>query len=826
MYKSSFFKLILGLSLLAGLELAAQRSAKEWRSFVNRFETISQPQMSANARWLSLHSSYANGVDSVWVFDSHRAKEVIGVRTAVRHERFVGKEHLVLQQGTQVELWNLRTDAHRYLQGVANLWTVEQGTHFWMGYNASGGLQTLESRSEVGDIKGTLHHVFRVLKVMEDTLYAVQYIQDTYRVVAWEAGNAKVLYTSPFPIVDMSVSEHGVQVLLYEQVPEQRALQPVFVDTKRKLTKSLADLLAVSKEAHLHLEELEAGTSYLVRMRTKVAHEQASVAQIWYGDEPNLERQFYPEDSLAYYVWEPKAAILKSIVGPAGSKFSGLHSDRWLLCSETLWEQDTLGHRPVRLSRYDWVNQQRKLIDTVYQDTYLVGKGAYLLYPMKKQWRLYEVGTGKKEVLQVEGARLQRPYASADGTAIWFGSDAGIWKYGLASKQWEQLEHSEVFQTRIVSGNRMYGGYPQGIHRYEVAADKMVWELKDSLGNRSWRYGTYGRRLTNSSGKYRDFVGLSKDTKTVVYLEEDYNQAPKLCVQTSGKAPKMLYQSNPFDTGIQLLQQERIHYTNSDGIPLQGVLYYPIGYEANRKYPMVVHIYQVQHEQTNRYPMPAFGQRNNDAFPLRLLLESGYFVYLPDIVYGDAGTGLSALDCVHWGLDALGKRLDIDWEHLGLLGHSHGGYETNFIATHSNRFAAYCSGAGNSDLVRSYFSFNDNFKRPFYYQFEDGQYEMPTSFVKDPQLYIDNSPVYHVANVQAPILLWTGQQDQNIYWEQTMEFYIALRRYGKKVLMVLYPDEKHTIYQPKASEDLTMRVLEWFGYYLKGDKSMDWIDKE
>src|SRR5690606_32843222 len=108
-------------------------------------------------------------------------------------------------------------------------------------------------------------------------------------------------------------------------------------------------------------------------------------------------------------------------------------------------------------------------------------------------------------------------------------------------------------------------------------------------------------------------------------------------------------------------------------------------------------------------------------------LEKGYFVYLPDIVYGKKGTGLSALDCVHHALDALKEKTSIDNNKIGLIGHSHGGYETNFIATHSNRFATYISGAGTSDIVRSYFSYNYNFSNPFYFQYENGQYEMDNS---------------------------------------------------------------------------------------------------
>ncbi|WP_449397658.1 alpha/beta hydrolase family protein [Chryseobacterium wanjuense] len=64
----------------------------------------------------------------------------------------------------------------------------------------------------------------------------------------------------------------------------------------------------------------------------------------------------------------------------------------------------------------------------------------------------------------------------------------------------------------------------------------------------------------------------------------------------------------------------------------------------------------------------------------------------------------------------------------------------------------------------------------FYWQFEGGQYRMPGSFTNFKSLYIDNSPVYHAEKVNVPILLWVGKKDENIDWQQTMEFYLALRR--------------------------------------------------
>jgi len=198
---------------------------------------------------------------------------------------------------------------------------------------------------------------------------------------------------------------------------------------------------------------------------------------------------------------------------------------------------------------------------------------------------------------------------------------------------------------------------------------------------------------------------------------------------------------------------------------------------------------------------------------------------LPDVIVGSDGTGLSALECLNRAMDAVTKVKSIDINKVALIGHSHGGYETNFIATHSNRFKTYISGAGNSDIIRSYYSYNYNFAKPFYFQFETGQYQMGTSVAEDKIRYLSNSPILNVENVRAPILLWSGRKDENIATDQVTEFYIGLRRYKKDVIALFYPNGEHsfTIESPEE-RDLNFRILDWLDYFLKGKKGFKWIE--
>jgi dipeptidyl aminopeptidase/acylaminoacyl peptidase len=103
---------------------------------------------------------------------------------------------------------------------------------------------------------------------------------------------------------------------------------------------------------------------------------------------------------------------------------------------------------------------------------------------------------------------------------------------------------------------------------------------------------------------------------------------------------------------------------------------------------------------------------------------------------------------------------------------------------------------------------------------------MKKSFKDDRVLYFQNNPIYNVDQVNAPILLWAGKKDENIAWDQVMEFYVGLKRNDKSVVALFYPNEGHSLEQFRARKDLVIRTLDWFDYFLKDEKNMDWINFE
>ncbi len=158
----------------------------------------------------------------------------------------------------------------------------------------------------------------------------------------------------------------------------------------------------------------------------------------------------------------------------------------------------------------------------------------------------------------------------------------------------------------------------------------------------------------------------------------------------------------------------------------------------------------------------------------------------------------------------------IDKENIGLIGHSFGGYQTNFIISQTNLFKAAVSGASISDNISLHLSLFEKFKSPRFYMSEFFQHRIALNLFDSYETYVRNSPIYYMKKIETPLLLWSGGNDTTVPPTQSLMLYFALRRLNKKNTMILYPDEGHSLFNPKNQTDLSCKILNWFDHYLKG----------
>jgi dienelactone hydrolase len=325
------------------------------------------------------------------------------------------------------------------------------------------------------------------------------------------------------------------------------------------------------------------------------------------------------------------------------------------------------------------------------------------------------------------------------------------------------------------------------------------------------------------SQSFIDQMHYNWKEQSFVYQMQSFDRPPSLIFQKKNNVPQAFYRSNPQQSNFYWGHNEMIEYQNSKGKKLKGILYYPANYIVGKKYPMIVKIYREQSKSIHKYYNPTTSLM--DAYNPTIYTSNGYFVLCPDIVYELGNVGMNAVDCVTSATSSIINRGLVDAASIGLMGHSFGGYETNFIVTHTSLFAAAVAGSGSSDLVSNYLTVNWNTGQPDMWRFENDIYVMGTTPFEDPSTFTRNSPIAHAANVKTPLLLWTGKEDQQVNWHQSVEFYLALRRLKKETIMLLYPEEPHWMSKPNNQKDLYNRVNQWFDYYLKKEKPADWISK-
>ncbi|MHB1146953.1 MAG: alpha/beta hydrolase family protein [Lutibacter sp.] len=323
--------------------------------------------------------------------------------------------------------------------------------------------------------------------------------------------------------------------------------------------------------------------------------------------------------------------------------------------------------------------------------------------------------------------------------------------------------------------------------------------------------------------KWVSSILKAKKKNCFIYLQEDYNEPPAILLKKDNKSPKIIYKSNPQHDNYGWGDSKLIDYKNSKGISVKGALFYPFNYNPRQQYPMVVHIYERKSGNINRYANPSLLNQGN-GFNISNYTSQGYFVLLPDIIYEVGNPGFSAADCVIAATKSALEIAPVNKNRLGLIGGSFGGYETDFIITQTNMFAAAVAGSGISDFSSNYLSVCWGDKKSNNWRFEHGQMRMEKTWFEDMDGYLKNSPINAVSKVKTPLLSYTGEEDTQVNPYQTMEFYLALRRLKKEHIMLIFPKEGHAFLGHETQSDLTNRVSDWFGYYLKGEKKPGWFE--
>jgi dipeptidyl aminopeptidase/acylaminoacyl peptidase len=110
-------------------------------------------------------------------------------------------------------------------------------------------------------------------------------------------------------------------------------------------------------------------------------------------------------------------------------------------------------------------------------------------------------------------------------------------------------------------------------------------------------------------------------------------------------------------------------------------------------------------------------------------------------------------------------------------------------------------------------------------QYESGQSRIGQPLVDAPQLYLENSPLFHLRNVTTPLFIMSNDMDDAVPWYQGIEFFVGMRRLGKEVYLIDYNNDVHNPASRANQKDIAMRMQQFFDNKLLGKPAPDWMVK-
>ena len=317
-----------------------------------------------------------------------------------------------------------------------------------------------------------------------------------------------------------------------------------------------------------------------------------------------------------------------------------------------------------------------------------------------------------------------------------------------------------------------------------------------------------------------DVLRKAKDALVFTYLKGNFQEPMDLYCTDFGKNTAKLTAINPQQADYNWGTVELYHWTTYDGKRLDGLLYKPEDFDAEKKYPLMTYFYETSSETLYRniVPQPSWSTVN-----LTFYTSRGYVVFVPDIVYTPGLPGQSAYNCIVSGVESLTKYPWIDKENMAIQGQSWGGYEVAYLITRTNMFKAAGAGAPVSNMTSAYggIRWESGMSRQF--QYEQTQSRIGRDLWNGLELYMENSPLFRLPNVQTPVLIMHNDNDGAVPWYQGIEMFMGLRRLGKPAWLLEYNNEAHNLRERRNRKDLSIRLQQFFDHYLKGAPEPAWM---
>ncbi|MFH2054607.1 MAG: S9 family peptidase [bacterium] len=350
----------------------------------------------------------------------------------------------------------------------------------------------------------------------------------------------------------------------------------------------------------------------------------------------------------------------------------------------------------------------------------------------------------------------------------------------------------------------------------------IYFQISDAGATQLCRVSASGRKFETVIGGKQHVVGVSlagKKSKVALVVTNPTMPAEihVAGVGPNSKPKRLTFLNQELEKEVALAKPEEVIFKAHDGYPVHGWILKPFGFKPRRKYPSILEVHGGPRVQ---YGFSFFHE-------MQWLAAQGYVVYYGN-PRGGQGYGEEHADTItaDWGsvdyddcmafTDFMEKKSYIDKKRMGVTGGSYGGFMTNWVVGHTQRFAAAVT---QRSVVNCESMFGSS----------DIGFHMPREIARDkwatPITHLDHyrkqSPLVYAKKIKTPLLIIHSEQDLRCPIEQGEQLFVTLKMMKRTVEMVRFPEEPHGLSRCGRPDRRVARlewILKWFDRYLRGKK--------
>lgn len=464
------------------------------------------------------------------------------------------------------------------------------------------------------------------------------------------------------------------------------------------------------------------------------------------------------------------------------------------------------------------------------------GKWAVMYDPIAQVWNKFDGATGKVVNISdaigypmfVESYDKPAP-APAYGIAGWTADGNNVflydaydwWKIDLTGERQPECLTKGYGRKHGKSIRKMTSNIDKDVFQKDEKVIVSLWD-KDTMDEGVYQLDMKGRLRKLMEGNYVYTIHRFSDNhEYCVWNRQNVSEFRDLWWSKSDFSNSVkVTNANPQQADYKWGTVKLIKWTNYENKENKGVLYLPEDYDPQKEYPVLVQFYETHSGELNIYHAPLLSSALGDPM---YFASNGYIVFMPDVHFTIGTPGQSCYDAVVSGTKYLIEQGIAHPGKIGLQGHSWSGYQTSYLVTKTDLFTCANIAAPITDMVTGYLGIRNGSGLPRYFMYEETQSRMGKTLWEAKDKYLASSAILEADKIHTPLLILHNDQDEAVAYEQGRALYLAMRRLQRPAWLLNYKGEGHFVLRKGAQKDWTIRMMQFFDYYLKGTKEPRWM---